>query len=128
MVCTLVSLISVPSEARELQILNIVNGSGVLLNWLPSANPNGNVTYYVQYSTDEGFTDGSIAEVNTGSDTTYYSLRGLQQGVRYYFRIRASNSAGSSQSNIVSHQFEIPIIGELNFKRMCWTYCIMGFS
>ena len=113
------SLISVPSEARELQILSIVNGSGVLLNWLPSANPNGRVTYFVQYSTDEGFPDSSTTEKNAGVDTTYYSLTGLQQGARYYFRIRASNSAGSAQSNIVSQQFEIPV-GECNFKRMCW--------
>ena len=114
----LVCLISVPSEARELQILSVINGIGVLLNWLPSANPNGRVTYFVQYSTDEGFTDGSITEVNAGAFTTYYSLRGLQQGVRYYFRVRASNSAGSAQSNIVSHQFEIPI-GEWSIERTC---------
>ena len=111
------ALISVPSEVRELQILSVINGStSVLLNWLPLANPNGRVTYFVQYSTDEGFTDGSITEVNTGADTTYYSLRGLQQGVRYYFRVRASNSAGSAQSNIVSHQFEI---GEWSIERTC---------
>ena len=113
-----VSKTSVPSEARELQILSVIDGSGVLLNWLPSANPNGRVTYIVQYSTDEGFPDGSITEVNAGADTTYYSLTGLQQGVRYYFRVRASNSAGSAQSNIVSHQFEIPI-GKCNIKSTC---------
>ena len=90
----------------------------MLLNWLPSANPNGRVTYFVQYSTDGGFTDGCITEVNARADTTYYSLTGLQQGVRYYFRIRASNSAGSAQSNIVSHQFEIPI-GEWSLESTC---------
>ena len=114
------AIISVPSEARELQILSVINGStsGVLLNWLPSVNPNGRVTYFVQYSTDQGFSDGSITEVNTGVDTTYYILRGLRQGVRYYFRVRASNSAGSAQSNIVSHQFEIPI-GKWSLERTC---------
>ena len=97
-----------PSSPRELQILRLLNSSGLELNWLPSVKPNGNVTYSIQYSTDSSFSS-STTEMTVPSASTHFVVTGLERGLQYYFRIRAANSAGSAASQSVSHMFELQI-------------------
>jgi hypothetical protein len=101
---------SAPSSPRELQILRLLNSSGLELNWLPSVKPNGNVTYSIQYSTDSSFSS-STTEMTVPSASTHFVVTGLERGLQYYFRVRAANSAGSAASQSVSHMFELPIGG-----------------
>ena len=69
---------------------------GIELNWIPPLEPNGDVYYLIEYN------DGNkTASVNTSSESTYFSLTGLQRGVTYYITVVAVNSAGSSDTGPV---------------------------
>ena len=66
---------------------------GVELNWLPPAEPNGEVHYVVEYKREDS---GNWTSVNTTSDSTHYNLTGLHGGTNYTIRVVAVNSAGRS--------------------------------
>ena len=72
------------------------------LNWLPPAEPNGEV-HYVIYYTAEGGTEQSI---DTGSNLTHYNLTGLEKN-RVYTNIalQTVNSIGRSERSAVIAQY-----------------------
>jgi len=61
------------------------------LDWESSS---GAETYRVQITTSSDFS--SLAVDNSGLTSTQYSASGLSNGTTYYWRVNASNSAGSS--------------------------------
>ncbi len=80
----------------------VVAGSGatctsITANWGASANAS---TYYLDVSTVSNFASfvSGYNNLSVGNVTTY-SVTGLTAGVTYYYRVRASNSCGTSASN-----------------------------
>ena len=79
----------------------------VLLNFKTSVTAE---SYEVQYTTDEIYFDSSSSEVNSvtieatgSSETSYVILSEMETGVRWYFRMRASNDNGESAwSNVIA--------------------------
>jgi len=68
---------------------------GVELNWLPPAEPNGEVHYVVEYKREDS---GSWTSVNTASDSTHYTLTGLHRGTNYTIRVVAVKNANRKES------------------------------
>ena len=78
------------------RLLRVVDSSSCQLDWLPPAQPNGAVTYTVQYQTS-----GSFMDLTTGLTTTHHSAVNLPSGTSVTVRVQAVNTAGTSTSNTV---------------------------
>ena len=78
------------------RLLRVVDSSSCQLDWLPPAQPNGAVTYTVQYQTS-----GSFMDLTTGLTTTHHSAVDLPSGTSVTVRVQAVNTAGTSTSNNV---------------------------
>ena len=78
------------------RLLRVVDSSSCQLDWLPPAQPNGAVTYTVQYQTS-----GSFMDLTTGLTTTHHSAVNLLSGTSVIVRVQAVNTAGTSTSNTV---------------------------
>ena len=77
--------------------------TSVDLNWIPPLHPNGVIHYEIEYSTSENFL--KKITINTGSDNTYYTVNGVLELSRYYFRVLSVNTGGvgrPSSSNVVN--------------------------
>ena len=82
----------------------------VELNWLPPAEPNGEVHYVIYYS-PEGGTEQSI---DTGSNLTHYNLTGLERNRVYSnIAVQAVNSAGESERSTAIAQYNHTLTGKL---------------
>ena len=96
------SHLSGSSSPRQLSVTREF-GVGIELNWLPPAEPNGEVLHYVIEYTPEGDTEQSIG---TGSNLTYYNLTGLERNRVYTnIAVQAVNSAGRSDRSEVITQY-----------------------
>ena len=92
----------VPTAPRRLTVVGSTSTS-VDLNWIPPLHPNGVIHYEIEFSTSENFVEKTT--INTGSDNTYYTLNGVLELSRYYFRVLSVNTGGvgmSSSSNVVN--------------------------
>ena len=80
------------------RLLRVVDSSSCQLDWLPTAQSNGAVTYTVQYQTS-----GSFMDLTTGLTTTHHSAVNLPSGTSVTVRVQAVNTAGfgTSTSNTV---------------------------
>ena len=90
-----------PTAPRHLTVVG--NTSSVGLNWIPPLHPNGVIHYEIEFSTSENFVQNTT--INTGSDNTYYTVNGVSEFSRYYFRVLSVNTGGvrrSSSSNVVN--------------------------
>ena len=77
--------------------------TSVDLNWIPPLHPNGVIHYEIEYSTSENFVEKTT--INTGNNNTYYTVNGVSEFSRYYFRVLSVNTGGvgsSSSSNVVN--------------------------
>ena len=91
-----------PTAPRHLTVVGSTSTS-VDLNWIPPLHPNGVIHYEIEYSTSENFVEKTT--INTGSDDTYYTLNGVLELSRYYFRVLSVNTGGvgrSSSSDVVN--------------------------
>ena len=75
---------------------------GIELNWIPPLEPNGDVYYLIEYNDGNG-----ASSINTSSESTYYSLTGLQRGVTYNITVVAVNSAGRSDTGPILNYVHI---------------------
>lgn len=86
-----------PPDTPEWSSTNACKASSktsVILKWLKRKAAE---EYEIEYATSEDAFRGSNKTTTvTVADTTRYELDGLETGQRYFFRIRATNSAGSS--------------------------------
>ena len=95
------------------RLLRVVDSSSCQLDWLPPAQPNGAVTYTVQYQTS-----GSFMDLTTGLNTTHHSAVNLPSGTSVTVRVQAVNTAERSTSNTV-------VLQGLYVRHDCmYTHCI----
>ena len=90
---------SVPATPTNLTV-TVLSAISIRLNWVDQAS---NETMYVlERATNSSFTSG-ITAFNLAANTNQHSDGGLTSGVTYYYRVRATNSAGySAYSNVAS--------------------------
>jgi len=92
--------------SRDTQSINLA--------WQGSdANGGGTVTYTVQCASDSGFTN----IVNTGTTTaTSMAFGGLASNTTFYFRVKASNSGGTSaySATLTATTMAVPIYTDAN--------------
>lgn len=87
------STVTVPSAPTLASPSN--NATGIALNPTLSWNASsGATTYSVQVSTNSSFTN--LIANQTGITSTSFSLSGLVNSLLYYWRVNATNSAGTS--------------------------------
>ena len=92
-----------PTAPRHLTVVRNTSTS-VDLNWIPPLHPNGVIHYEIEYGKSENFLPNKTI-INTGSDNTYYTVNGVSELSRYYFRVLSVNTAGvgrPSSSNVVN--------------------------
>lgn len=65
----------------------------IILNWTDNAT--NETSFYILRATNAGFTQGRQA-FSVGANVTTFNNSGLTTGVRYYYKVRALNAAGSS--------------------------------
>ena len=91
-----------PTAPRHLTVVGSMSTS-VDLNWIPPPHPNGVIHYVIECSRSENFVEKTT--INTGSNNTYYTVNGVSEFSRYYFRVLSVNTGGvgrSSSSNVVN--------------------------
>ena len=91
-----------PTAPRHLTVVRNTSTS-VDLNWIPPLHPNGVIHYEIEYSTSENFMKKTT--IKPASDNTYYTVDGVSELSRYYFRVLSVNTGGvgmSSSSNVVN--------------------------
>jgi predicted GH43/DUF377 family glycosyl hydrolase len=64
-----------------------------------NSDPSVPITYYIYYSTNSGGQNFLNPDANTQNTST--QITGLQDGVDYYFVVRAQDSAGNMELNVV---------------------------
>lgn len=77
------------------------DGSSFSANWYPADNADG---YYLDVATDSLFTAFVAGYENLDvGDVSAYSVTGLSEATDYYYRVRAYNDAGTTESsNIIT--------------------------
>ena len=85
-----------PSPPRHL-IISRVFDDGIELNWIRPIERRGVIRYYIiKYTTQ----NGTQQEINTGSDSSYYNLTGLERGQTYNnIRVIAVNYVGRGEES-----------------------------
>ena len=99
-----------PTAPRHLTVVGKTSTS-VDLNWIHPLHPNGVIHYEIEFSKSENFLPSKIT-INTGSNNTYYTVNGVSEVSRYYFRVLSVNTDGvgrSSSSNVVNLCLEVEV-------------------
>ena len=83
-------------------------GLGVNINPIFSwAGSTGADSYELQVSTDSGFGPGSIIFDRSGITGNSQAVNGLETGKTYYWRVRATNDAGTSDWSAPTWSFQV---------------------
>jgi hypothetical protein len=92
---------SVPSAPGSITYCAAASETSVMLKWESISSAE---TYSIEYSTNRDYLEGSNSTTTIDSiKTTQYIITGLTSGETYFFRVRSTNSSGSSSwSNIAS--------------------------
>ena len=99
-------LSAAPTVPRRLSVTrHLNNNTGIEVNWLPPRDSNGNVSYIIQYSTDDQFPETATVELTHSGEVLYESITGLEQGVQYYVRVLAVTEAGTTAGQALEHMF-----------------------
>ncbi len=93
---------------------NNITTNGFKANWTVSS---GSDSSLLDVSTDRNFTSfvNGYNALSISNDSNK-SITGLTSGVRYYYRLRALNSAGISVNSLVDSVMTLPINGTLALK------------
>jgi fibronectin type 3 domain-containing protein len=79
----------------------VTSATSINLSW--TNNATNQTGYLLDRATDAGFTQNLITQTLPGTSTTFTDTAvGLASGGTYYYRIRSTNSAGSSANSNVS--------------------------
>ena len=83
-----------PNAPSGITSCRATSATSVSLAWTAVSSAE---TYEIQYATNKDYFNGSNATQSIqGIESTQYEITGLESGQRYYFRVRATNSKGSS--------------------------------
>ena len=83
-----------PAAPLGITSYSAMSDTSAMLTWGASSTAK---TYDIEYATKQEYLGQSNASHKlTGIETTTYIITGLEKGNRYYFRVRAVNTAGAS--------------------------------
>ena len=91
---------TIPYTPTAFKTIRATSATSVYLEWNPVSKA---TSYDIEYATKKEYFDGSDATTTqNGIETTQYEKTGLETGHEYFFRIRATNSKGSSTWSKIS--------------------------
>lgn len=86
--------VTIPSAPPTITTCKANSETSVYLEWPSVATA---TSYSIEYTTKREYFDGSNATTTIdGVEFTHYEITGLESGHEYFFRVRATNSAGDS--------------------------------
>jgi len=91
--------ITPPTFAGLDSAFDAATGGSVLLNWNPATDPSYPITYNIYMATTPGGQDFGTPDYVT--DQTNFQVDGLTDNQDYYFVVRAEDSAGNEDTNLV---------------------------
>ena len=95
-----------PSPPRHLIITRVFD-DGIELNWIVPRERKGHIPHYIIIYTTQ---DGTQQEFNTGSNSSYCNLSGLERGQTYNITVAAVNYAGRGrESQPISYVHNPPV-------------------
>ena len=87
-------IVTIPSAPPTVTTCKANSETSVYLGWPSVATA---TSYSIEYTTKREYFDGSNATTKIdGVEFTHYEITGLESGHEYFFRVRATNSAGDS--------------------------------
>lgn len=92
---------TMPAASSGITICRASSETSVYLEWEPVSSAE---TYELEYATKKEYFDGSDQTIKVSDiEFAHYEKTGLETGLEYFFRVRATNGQGSSAwSDIVS--------------------------
>jgi fibronectin type 3 domain-containing protein len=104
---------SAPAAPSSL-MATAASGTQVNLTW--TNNATNQTGFHIDRATDNGFTQNLVTQT-AGANATSFVDGGLTPGTTYYYRVRATNSAGDSpNSNTASVTLPVPPAGPSNLQ------------
>lgn len=88
----------IPPDLMQAPVFRAVNSTYVILEWQPPALPNGIIILYQVFRTDRMFAIYNTSDPNV----TSYGDMHLQPYTQYRYKVRTLNSAGATESLVVS--------------------------
>ncbi len=108
---------TVPTAARSLTAAPTNLSGQVRLTWLaPTSNGGSAVTDYIIQRSPDGTTSWTTISDGVNTNTTY-TVAGLVNGTRYYFRVYAHNAAGNAPTSNVANAVPRTVPGQVSFVR-----------
>lgn len=89
-----------------------------------NSDPSLPITYNIYYSTTSGGQNLLVPDATT-TDTSI-QITGLQDGVDYYFIVRAEDSAGNEEANTVTKSVELAVLEKpFDFLDYWWVFLVI---
>lgn len=82
-----------PAASSGINVCRATSSTSVYLEWDGVANAE---SYDIEYANKMEYFESNKSTTQSGIKSTQYTLTGLETGQRYFFRVRAVNSAGES--------------------------------
>ena len=83
-----------PAASSGITACRALSATSIYLAW---SGVDTATSYEIEYTTNEDYFDESNATSKVTSQSTSYTLTGLESGKEYFFRVRAVNDQGSSE-------------------------------
>lgn len=85
---------TMPAAPSGITSIKATSESSVYLEWV---SVNSATSYEIEYANKKSYFDGSdMTTTKPGIEGTHFEITGLETGLEYFFRVRATNAEGSS--------------------------------